>query len=116
MIIADENIPLPIIEMLFQNNLETISIFDNYRGISDIDIIELAQNPPKIILTEDKDFGDLIFAYNQKQVSVILLRYHYSELTEITSVLLKFLLNNIVEENSFVVITTKNIRVRRIKI
>ncbi|WP_291115043.1 DUF5615 family PIN-like protein [Flavobacterium sp. UBA6135] len=46
MIIADENIPLPIIEMLVKNKIETISIYDNYRGISDVEIIKLAQNPP----------------------------------------------------------------------
>ena len=62
MIIADENIPLPIIETLVKTKIEMISIFDNYRGISDLEIIKLAQNPPKIILTEDKDFGDLVFA------------------------------------------------------
>lgn len=114
MIIADENIPLPIIESLKQNNIDTTSIFDDYRGVSDIEIIELAQNPLKIILTEDKDFGDLLFAYNQKQVSVILLRYHYSELETITSILIKFLLNHTIEKHSFVVITTKSIRIRKL--
>ena len=49
--------------MLYKNNIEIISIFQNHRGISDVDIIRMAQNPAKIILTEDKDFGDLIFAY-----------------------------------------------------
>lgn len=48
MIIADENIPLPIIETLVKNKIAMISIFDNYRGISDLEIIKLAQNPPKL--------------------------------------------------------------------
>lgn len=114
MIIADENIPLPIIEMLRENAIETVSIFDEYRGISDVAIIKWAQNPPKIILTEDKDFGDLIFAYKQKQVSVILLRYHYSELEKIKSILLNFLLTHTVLMHSFIVITSKNIRIRKL--
>lgn len=113
MIIADENIPVPIIEKLRLANIETFSIFDNLRGISDKEIIEFAQNPPKIILTEDKDFGDLVFAYNQKKVSVILLRYHYLELEKIESILINFLQNHLVEEHSFVVITSKNIRIRK---
>ena len=114
MIIADENIPIEIIEVLRTNKINTLSIFDDYRGISDINIIELAQNPPQIILTEDKDFGDLIFAYNQKKVSVILLRYHFSEQEKITAILLKFLQNHQVEQHSFIVISTKNIRIRKI--
>lgn len=113
MIIADENIPVLIIEKLRLANIETFSVFDNLRGISDKEIIEFAQNPPKIILTEDKDFGDLVFAYNQKKVSVILLRYHYLELEKIESILINFLRNHHVEEHSFIVITTKNIRIRK---
>jgi len=114
MIIADENIPLPIINALELNGIETLSIFEKYRGISDLKIVELAQNPPKIIITEDKDFGDLVFAFNQTQVSVVLLRYHYKELDQITSILLKFLKNHKIEPYSFVVITSKNIRVRKL--
>ena len=114
MLIADENIPLPIIEMLFKNGIDTVSIFENNRGISDIEIITMAQNPAKIILTEDKDFGDLIFAYKQNQVSVILLRYHYTDMEIISSILLRFLQNHIIIQHSFIVITTKNIRIRRL--
>jgi predicted nuclease of predicted toxin-antitoxin system len=113
MIIADENIPILIIEKLRLASIETFSVFDNLRGISDKEIIEFAQNPPKIILTEDKDFGDLVFAYNQKKVSVILLRYHYLELEKIESILINFLQNHLIEEYSFIVITPKNIRIRK---
>ena len=114
MLIADENIPIEIIEGLRKAALDTFSIFDNKRGISDKEIIAFAQNPPRIIITEDKDFGDLVFAYNQKKVSVILLRYHYSELKNIESILIDFLKNNVVEQHSFIVITPKSIRIRKI--
>lgn len=114
MIIADENIPLPIIEQLRVLKIETFSIFEERRGISDKEIIALAQNPPRIILTEDKDFGDLVFAYNHDNVSVILLRYHFSEMEKIISILINFLQNNSIENHMFVVITTKNIRIRRL--
>ena len=114
MIITDENIPLQIIEKLRELNIETFSVFEDSRGISDKEIINLAQNPPRVILTEDKDFGDLVFAYNQDKTSVILLRYHYSEMEKITSILINFIQNQIIEKHSFIVITTKNIRIRRI--
>lgn len=114
MIIADENIPIEIIEKLRLSKIETYSIFDNKRGISDKEIIEFAQNHPNIILTEDKDFGDLVFAYDQKKVSVILLRYHYLDIEIITNILINFLQNHSVALHSFIVITTKNIRIRKI--
>lgn len=114
MIIADENIPIQIINALQFSNIETFSIFEKARGITDVEIINLAQSPPRIILTEDKDFGDLVFAYNQDKVSVILLRYHYTEMKKIISILVNFIQTNTIEEHSFVVITSKNIRIRKI--
>jgi predicted nuclease of predicted toxin-antitoxin system len=111
--IADENIPIQLIKKLRELNIETFSVFEDARGVSDKEIIKLAQNPPRIILTEDKDFGDLVFAYNQEKVSVILLRYHYSDYEIIQNNLTHFLQNNFVEQHSFVVISTKNIRIKK---
>jgi predicted nuclease of predicted toxin-antitoxin system len=55
---------LAVIEKLRLSHIETYSIFENKRGISDKEIIDFAQHSLKIILTEDKDFGDLVFAYD----------------------------------------------------
>ena len=38
MIIADEDIPLPIIDALVKHKIEIISIFVNNRGIRDVEI------------------------------------------------------------------------------
>ena len=114
MLIADENIPIEIIIKLREENFETFSVFESKRGISDKQIIEFAQNQPKIIVTEDKDFVDLVFAYNQKEVTVILLHYHYLEMKIITNIIINFLKNNIIQPHTFIVITTKNIRIRKV--
>ena len=84
MIIADENIPKQIIEALLQAEIKTFSIFLESRGSTDLEIINMAQITSDIILTEDKDFGDLVFAYNQDRFSVILLRYYYTEKSKST--------------------------------
>ena len=54
MIIGDENISVKIIEKLRLSNIEIYSIFENKRGASDKEIIEFAQNPPKIIFQKTK--------------------------------------------------------------
>ena len=59
MIIADENIFRALITSLRNNGYEVFSIFEELRGLSDISISKLSLNPPRIILTEDKDFGSL---------------------------------------------------------
>jgi predicted nuclease of predicted toxin-antitoxin system len=114
LIIADENIPRSITESLRLLGIEVIYIYDEFRGIDDFSIIKLAkQNSNTIILTEDKDFGEWIFSHHVKGISVIFLRYHFSELPEITSILIKLISekqNNLL--NKFTTVTPTKIRTR----
>ena len=90
LIIADENIPRSIKLTLPSIGVKVIYIYDEYRGIDDIGIINLAKSHPNsIILTEDKDFGEWVFSHHINGISVIFLRYHFTELTAITNILLK---------------------------
>jgi hypothetical protein len=65
---------------------------------------------------EDKDFGEWVYAHNEKEISVILLRYSAQEAKSIISALL-----NLLESKGtnlfgkFTTITTKKIRIRALK-
>lgn len=87
MILADENIPLNIITALRQNHIEVYSIYESDRGITDEAIIDLSLRPPRVILTEDKDFGEWVFAHQIKSISVVFLRYQYAQEEAITEIL-----------------------------
>ena len=113
MILADENIDHSVIACLRTEGIEVYSIYENQRGTTDLDIVTLSRNPPRIILTEDKDFADIVFAYQTKGISVILLRYSFDETERITNILINFLRNNISEIwGKFITITTSKIRIR----
>ena len=115
MIIADENIDFRIIQELRKNGIEVFSIAEEFRGIDDFEIIELAKKTGLIILTEDKDFGEWVFAHNVDGISVIFLRYHSKDIKEMISTLLKVVSNRIGElKDYFTTITVKKIRRRRI--
>ena len=102
MILADENINTRIIEEIRKIPVEVFSIVENYQGISDEEVIILSKSPPRIILTEDKDFG-------------ILLKYKFNELNVITEVLINKLSQNISQfSGSFTTITPKSIRIRKL--
>jgi len=57
-ILADENIDYPLIEAIRGIGIEVYSIFELNRGMMDETVIEFSRAPPRIILTEDKDFGE----------------------------------------------------------
>jgi predicted nuclease of predicted toxin-antitoxin system len=113
LIIADENIDHTIIKSIREIGIEVYSIYESNRGLEDFEIIEFSKNPPRIILSEDKDFGEWVFAHNQKDISVILLRYNYSE-TEIIKNILKNLLIERQRElfGKFSIISVNKIRIR----
>lgn len=50
------------------------------QGAADERVIELASNKRAILVTEDKDFGELVFAHQMAKVTVVFLRYRLAEL------------------------------------
>lgn len=113
MILADENIEDYLIDTLLAEGFEVFSIKRELRGMQDLDIADYSLQPPRIILTEDKDFGDIVFANKKKLCGVILLRYHFSETQTINGILLKFLKEN--KHNllgNFITISVNKIRTR----
>lgn len=111
MILADENIDHGLIKAIRNAGFEVHSIYESSRGLSDEAVIELSRNPPRIILTEDKDFGEWVFAHNISDISVIFLRYAFFETEAISEILIR-LLNERSEElfGHFTTITVQKIR------
>jgi predicted nuclease of predicted toxin-antitoxin system len=59
--LADENFPLDAVEVLRQNGYDVAWIRYDFPGISDPQVLERAQAETRIVLTFDKDFGELAF-------------------------------------------------------
>ena len=115
MIIIDENIDQKIIQSLIDNNFDILSIKKKSPGISDRDIIRIAKSSKGIVLTEDKDFGELVFSHQITDCSVIFLRYKKPELTEIKKNLIRTLSIYISKPGLyFITITKSKTRVRNI--
>jgi predicted nuclease of predicted toxin-antitoxin system len=59
--LADENFPLDAVEALRQNGHDVAWIRSDSPGIADPQVLERAQAEGRIVLTFDKDFGELAF-------------------------------------------------------
>ncbi|MFD1144123.1 DUF5615 family PIN-like protein [Larkinella insperata] len=116
MIIADENIDHTLIEAIRAAGIETDSVYETRRGIRDEVIIEASRNPPRIILTEDKDFGEWVFAHHVTDISVVFLRYDFRDTGRMKEILVKLFINRIEDLiGCFTTITVDKIRIRRIR-
>jgi predicted nuclease of predicted toxin-antitoxin system len=115
MIIADENIDFRIIYSIRKLDITVYSVFEENRGIMDIEIIEFSRNPPRIILTRDKDFGEWVFQNGIRDISVVFLRYEFTETYKIIEILKNLFVNSQNELfGKFTTVTTQKIRSRKI--
>jgi len=73
-LLADENIPRKTVEVLRNEGLDVASVSETSPGLSDRAVIEQANKENRIIVTFDKDFGELIFRERQEVKGLILLR------------------------------------------
>ena len=56
-LLADENVSWPLVRLLRSMELDVAWIPDtSYRGISDIEVVSLANRDERIVLTRDSDF------------------------------------------------------------
>jgi predicted nuclease of predicted toxin-antitoxin system len=60
-LLADENFPMASVDVLKRNPFDVLSILRSYQGISDVEVVRLANREQRLILTFDRDFGLLIF-------------------------------------------------------
>jgi predicted nuclease of predicted toxin-antitoxin system len=60
-LLADENFPMASVDLLRSKQFDVVSILRSYPGISDVEVVRLANREQRLILTFDRDFGLLIF-------------------------------------------------------
>lgn len=73
--LAHENFPLDAVEALRQDGHDVVWVRVNCPGISDVEVLSLAQAESRILLTFDKDFGELAFRLKlPATVGIILFR------------------------------------------
>ncbi|MEZ4522023.1 MAG: DUF5615 family PIN-like protein [Thermomicrobiales bacterium] len=60
--LANENFPVPSIALLRSNGHDVASIREDNRGASDDAVLRRAVTEQRILLTLDRDYGELIFS------------------------------------------------------
>jgi len=65
-LLANENFPIDSFNYLKLKGFDIKAIGIDYAGVKDEEVMLLAINEGRIILTFDKDYGELIFKYGYK--------------------------------------------------
>ena len=112
--LANENFPLPSINLLRENGYYVKSITAELAGIPDREVVKIALDETLIILTFDKDYGEIIFRHGElSPPAVVFMRYRGANPYASGSMLLKLIEPGMHFENSFTVVDEHNVRQRR---
>lgn len=74
MIVADENIDAKLIASLRALDYEVFSIRENNSGISDQEVLQLANSRNALLITEDSDFGTLVYQEGLDHSGILFIR------------------------------------------
>jgi predicted nuclease of predicted toxin-antitoxin system len=113
--LANENSPMPSTRLLRESGVVVKSILEVCPGVPDKQVIELAQQDNLVILTFDKDYGELIFRHGfQKPPAVVFFRFKGNAPDYAGNLLKTLLKEDIIKlDNTFTVIEENNIRQRQ---
>ncbi|MCP4373541.1 MAG: hypothetical protein GY797_36370 [Deltaproteobacteria bacterium] len=109
--IVDECTGHAVARWLRTQGHDVFSVYDEARGLDDDEIIRKAYTDNRILITNDKDFGEKIFRGRHPHKGVILLRLDDERYRNKIAVLQSFLDNYAARiAHQFVVITETKVR------
>lgn len=112
--LADESVDQPIVLHLRKEGHNVAAVSEMDPGISDEDVLEQARKHQSILITSDKDFGELVFRKKLLSNGVVLIR-----LSGLTSTRKAQLVSSVLLEyasrlrTAFTVISSGHIRIRK---
>lgn len=77
--LADEGFSFLITSTLIGMGYDVLWIGDIASGVDDTDVFEISQRDGRIILAEDKDFGELAVRFGHQAAGIVLLRIDASK-------------------------------------
>ena len=115
MFLADESLDRQIVDRLRDDGHTVLYVADMDPGISDETVLSLANEKEAVLLTADRDFGEMIFRQKKISKGIILVRLAgltpTSKANNVSSAIEKHLEE---VQNAFAVITPSAIRIRKI--
>ena len=72
--LVDECVDASLVTRLREAGYDTVYQAETAPSATDVDIVDLAQRDGRLLLTEDKDFGDLVIRQRAEVPGLLLLR------------------------------------------
>jgi len=111
---ADESCDFTVVRALRSSGHDVLLVSETAPRAEDYEVISLSVRESRILLTEDKDFGQLVYAHGQEAIGVIFLRFPPYTRTQIAKDVIKMVKKEGEKlVGSFVVVQPGRIRISR---
>ena len=112
--LADESVDRQIVDALREAGYKVTYVAETSSGISDTEVLQQANQSEAILITGDKDFGELVFRLKLNNYGVVLLRISGLSQSQKVAIAMDTFTDHSAEfSGSFSVITRNGVRVRR---
>lgn len=113
--LADESCDFNLVRALRDAGHDVLAICEISPRAEDAAVIELSVREERVLLTEDKDFGQLVFAHGRKVHGVVFLRYPLSTRQKLSEDVVRLVRQHGKKlAGCFVVVEPGHIRISRI--
>jgi predicted nuclease of predicted toxin-antitoxin system len=113
--IADEGIDSTLVKMLRNEGFDVLYFAETDSGTDDEVILDLANRENRILITKDKDFGELVYRMKKLHAGIILVRLETMNSIKRSTIVYDFILNHVeILQYHFVVIQIGAIRFRKL--
>ncbi|GAB3933288.1 DUF5615 family PIN-like protein [Larkinella terrae] len=115
--IVDECTGPRVADWLLEKGFDVFSVFRQGRGMKDIEILQKAVDEQRIIITNDRDFGELIFKNGLPHQGVVFMRLGNETSGNKIEVVSRLFETNIdlINNSNFITVTEESIRVRIVR-
>ncbi len=73
--LADESCAGPVIRALREAGHDVAAIAEVAKGATDEQVLERALQENRVLITEDRDFGELVYAQRHRSAGVVFVRF-----------------------------------------
>ncbi len=103
--------------MLREANYDVIHVAETHSGIADEQVLDIANQESRILVTKDKDFGELIFRLQKIHTGIILIRLENLKPKLKAEIVIEAVVKHFSElEGAFIVIQPGVVRIRKLSV
>jgi len=73
--LADESCDFAAVRSLRSTGYDVVAVAESLPSASDKEVLRIAVEEERILITEDSDFGEWVFAYGEKMKGVLFIRF-----------------------------------------